>query len=115
MRLESESFVVAEWRDEGTTRRDFPVAPLHVHRADDEAWYVLEGRLGFRIGDEEREVGAGDGIVVPRGTPHSFWNATAVTTRYLVVMTPKIAELIEALHDGGDLRELFQRYDSELL
>jgi hypothetical protein len=33
MRLESESFVVAEWRDDGTTRRDFPVAPLHVHHA----------------------------------------------------------------------------------
>jgi mannose-6-phosphate isomerase-like protein (cupin superfamily) len=41
------SFVVQEWRDEGETRRESPVAPLHVHHEEDEAWYVLEGRLGF--------------------------------------------------------------------
>jgi mannose-6-phosphate isomerase-like protein (cupin superfamily) len=28
-----------------------PVAPLHVHHEDDEAWYVLEGALGFRLAD----------------------------------------------------------------
>lgn len=27
------------------------IAPLHKHHNDDEAWYVLEGTLGFQIGD----------------------------------------------------------------
>ena len=29
------------------------IAPLHVHHSDDEAWYVLDGELGFRIGEDE--------------------------------------------------------------
>jgi hypothetical protein len=33
---------------------------LHVHHADDEAWYVLEGMLRFRIGDGS-QVLAGEG------------------------------------------------------
>ncbi len=33
------------------------VAPLHVHHEDDEAWYVLEGRIGVRLGEEETVVG----------------------------------------------------------
>ena len=37
--------VVAEWADAGETSRDRPIAPLHLHRSEDEAWYVLEGTL----------------------------------------------------------------------
>lgn len=28
--------------------------PLHVHANDDEAWYVLDGELRFRLDDMER-------------------------------------------------------------
>ena len=66
----SESFVVADWSDPGT-HPGLPIAPLHLHRSDDEAWIVLEGRLGFRIGDEEHEVAAGESALAPRGMPHS--------------------------------------------
>jgi mannose-6-phosphate isomerase-like protein (cupin superfamily) len=59
------SFVLAEWTDEGGTSRDRPIAPFHVHHADDECWYVLDGRLGFRVGDEEVEAGPGDAVFVP--------------------------------------------------
>src|SRR5438552_9979194 len=48
----SESFVIADWTDPGT-HPGRPIAGLHVHRSDDEAWIVLEGQLGFRVGDEE--------------------------------------------------------------
>jgi hypothetical protein len=37
---------VEEWRDQGETSRERPIAPLHLHRSEDEAWYVLEGALG---------------------------------------------------------------------
>ena len=78
---------------------------------------MLEGRLGFRIGDSQREVGAGDSLLVPRGTPHSYWNALREPTRYLLVMTPRIHALIEALHRGyrSDYAEIFAEHDSELL
>jgi mannose-6-phosphate isomerase-like protein (cupin superfamily) len=61
-----ESFVVAGWAGPGTHARR-PIAPLHLHRADDEAWFVLERRLGFRVRDDEREVAAGGSILVRRG------------------------------------------------
>ena len=44
-------FVIVEWTDSGEREYEW-IAPLHVHHADDEAWYVLEGVLRFRLGDE---------------------------------------------------------------
>jgi mannose-6-phosphate isomerase-like protein (cupin superfamily) len=112
----SDSFVIADWTDPGT-HPGRPIAGLHLHRSDDEAWFVLEGRLGFRIGEEEREVGAGESILVARGTPHSYWNAVPEPTRYLLVMTPRIHRLIEALHSGDrdDYARIFEEHGSELL
>jgi mannose-6-phosphate isomerase-like protein (cupin superfamily) len=111
-----ESFVVADWSDPGT-HPGRPIAGLHLHRSDDEAWIVLDGRLGFRVGDEEREVEAGESLLVTRGTPHSYWNAASESARYLLVMTPRIHRLIEALHAGdrSDFTSIFEEYDSELL
>jgi mannose-6-phosphate isomerase-like protein (cupin superfamily) len=116
MELVSESFVMVEWTDPGT-HPGRPIAGLHLHRDDDEAWYVLEGRLGFRVGDDEREVASGEAILVPRGTPHSYWNAEAAPARYLLVMTPQIHRLIEALHRGDrtDYAAIFAEHASELL
>ena len=48
--LAGDDFVLVEWTAEVGPHW---IAPLHVHHADDEAWYVLEGELGFRLGDEE--------------------------------------------------------------
>jgi mannose-6-phosphate isomerase-like protein (cupin superfamily) len=111
-----DSFVIADWTDPGS-HPGRAIAPLHVHRSDDEAWMVLEGRLGFRIGDEEQEVSAGDSLLVERGTPHSYWNAQAAPTRYLLVMTPRIHRLIEALHaaERQDFARIFEEHDSVLL
>jgi mannose-6-phosphate isomerase-like protein (cupin superfamily) len=113
-------FVIVEWSDPGCGEWEW-IAPLHVHHADDEAWYVLEGALRFRLGDEELEATAGTGVLAPKGTPHAYGNARTELARYLLVMTPKIRALVEALHaptDSGealDHGEIFRRYDSELL
>ena len=52
-----------------------------------------------------------------RGTPHTYWNATSEPARYLLVMTPRIHRLIEALHAGdrSDHARIFEEHDSELL
>jgi mannose-6-phosphate isomerase-like protein (cupin superfamily) len=111
-----DSFVVADWSDPGT-HPGRPIAGLHIHHADDEAWIVLEGRLGFRVADEERSVSAGESLLVPRGTPHSYWNASSEPARYLLVMTPRIHHLIEALHSGerDDFEAIFREHESDLL
>jgi len=116
MELQSESFVLVEWTDPGT-HPGRPIAGLHLHREDDEAWYVVDGRLGFQVGDEQREIGTGEALMVPRGTPHSYWNAQDEPTSYLLVMPPRIKALIAALHSGerDDYAAVFEEHASELL
>jgi mannose-6-phosphate isomerase-like protein (cupin superfamily) len=95
---------------------DHWIAPLHVHHDDDEAWYVLQGRLGFLLGGEEFEVGPGSAVLARRGTPHTYRNAGDVEAEYLLVMPPRIASLIEAIHQPGlDVRALFKAHASEIL
>ena len=93
------------------------VAPLHAHHHDDEAWYVLEGTLGIRLGDRDREIPAGGAVIAPRGTPHTYWNPRPEPLRYLIVMTPRIAAMIEALHAPGDrdIAAIFEEHGSEFL
>lgn len=114
------SFVLAEWTDAGESSRDAPIAPFHRHLDEDEAWYVLDGRLGFRVGDKEEIAETGDAVVVPRGTPHTYWNAGGGPARYLLVMGPKTHRLIEAIHastthDLATMVALFAAHGSELL
>jgi oxalate decarboxylase/phosphoglucose isomerase-like protein (cupin superfamily) len=115
------SFVIAEWRDPGgPAGPPRYIAPRHLHHKDDEAWYVLEGVLRVQMGEKEVEARAGAGVLVPRGTPHTYWNAGTGPLRYLLVMTPNIFRLIQQIHalqerTPAALRELFQRHDSELL
>ncbi|MGH2850202.1 MAG: hypothetical protein ACRDLP_06260 [Solirubrobacteraceae bacterium] len=61
---------------------------------------------------------AGGAILVPRGTPHTYWNPLESPTRYLLVMTPRIAALIDSLHAGpgpGGVEAAFAAHASEFL
>lgn len=114
--------VIAEWSAPGTPPGSAPewIAPLHLHRHDDEAWYVLEGTLGFRIGDESVEAGANEAVIVPSGTPHTYWNPKPETARYLIMMTANVSDLIDAIHaaaqrDAKSMQRLFAKYESELI
>lgn len=109
----ADDFVLVQWKAEVG---DHWIAPLHVHHEDDEAWYVLRGRLGFRLGDEEVEAEAGSAVLARRGTPHTYRNAGGEEAEYLLVMPPRIASLIEAIHEpGADVGALFRAHSSELL
>ena len=48
--------------------------PLHHHSREDEYSYVLQGRLGALLGDQEVFAEAGDLVFKPRGQWHTFWN-----------------------------------------
>ena len=87
-----QSFDLYEWSGSGP-------GYLHVHYADDEAWHVLEGTLTFRFGDRQVEAPAGTSVFVPAGVPHDYFE-TAGPTRYLIILTPRLRELIAALHSA---------------
>jgi quercetin dioxygenase-like cupin family protein len=61
--------------------------PLHVHSREDEAMYVLEGQLRFRVGDEELIAGPGTWVWQPRGVPHTF-AVESEGARALLVFSP---------------------------
>jgi quercetin dioxygenase-like cupin family protein len=62
--------------------------PLHFHAGEEEAIYVLEGEVDFRLGDDVHRAGPGSFVFVPRGTPHTFRNAGTADARLLIVFTP---------------------------
>jgi quercetin dioxygenase-like cupin family protein len=73
---------------EGSTQRPgFAGPPLHVHDFD-EAFYVLQGELTFRLGDDQFIRGAGELAFAPRGVPHTYANHSGGDARTLIVFTP---------------------------
>ena len=57
--------------------------PMHVHHNEDEAHYVLEGRLLFVCGDTRVEAGPGTFMFGPRGVPHGIKAIGEGPTRFL--------------------------------
>jgi hypothetical protein len=103
------SFDIHEWSGSGPEY-------LHVHHSDDEAWHVLEGTLTFKFADRVVEATAGTTVFVPAGVAHSYFEAHG-PTRYLIILTPRLRELISALH-AAPFKEhaaIMQDFDSEIL
>lgn len=93
---------------------EMPVAagymvPPHTHHDFDEWSYVLEGRIGARVGDDEFTAGPGAWILKPRRIQHTFWNAGPEPARIIELITPagfeeffrRSAELVA----GGEVDE----------
>lgn len=78
-------------------------APLHRHTLEDEYSYVLEGRVGALLGEEEVFGEAGDLIFKPRDQWHTFWNAGDVPARILEIISPGgFEEAFRDMHALGD-------------
>jgi quercetin dioxygenase-like cupin family protein len=73
---------------EGSTHPPgFAGPPLHLHDFD-EAFYVLEGEVTFRLSDELFTRRAGELAFAPRGAPHTYANHSGADARALIVCTP---------------------------
>lgn len=46
--------------------------PLHRHLVEDEAFYVLDGTVQSRPGEQALDAGPGDFVLLPAGQPHTF-------------------------------------------
>jgi mannose-6-phosphate isomerase-like protein (cupin superfamily) len=62
-------------------------APLHVHHREDESFYVLEGSVTLRVGDETVELGPGEFAFGPRDVPHRY-TVGPDGCRMLFILTP---------------------------
>jgi len=61
---------------------------IHVHKDEDDSFYVLEGELTFIHDDHEVVAGPGTFVLVPPGVPHTFANRGDAVVRMLNVHAP---------------------------
>lgn len=73
--------------------------PLHVHHREDEAFWVIEGDVRFRCGDEDILAGPGSFVFLPRDVPHTFVVEGDRTAHLLTLMSPGGGERFFV--DGG--------------
>src|SRR6185369_11764126 len=48
--------------------------PLHIHSVQHETFYIVEGELTLKVGDELVEAAAGDFLFIPKGVVHTYVN-----------------------------------------
>jgi len=77
----------------------------HVHRYEDETFYVLDGEHEFVSGDRTFRLGPGGVAFLPRGIPHAHRRLVPGVGRLLCVTTPAgferfFRDLAEAARSG---------------
>jgi quercetin dioxygenase-like cupin family protein len=70
------------------TTREGEEPPDHTHATEDEIFYVLEGELAVRCGDETFHVAAGGFIFLPCGIEHGYRIQTKSDVHVLVITSP---------------------------
>lgn len=66
--------------------------PMHIHHAEDESFWVLEGVMTVFCGDETITAGPGSFVFLPRDVPHTFVVEGDEPARFLGLSTPAGAE-----------------------
>jgi mannose-6-phosphate isomerase-like protein (cupin superfamily) len=80
--------------------------PLHVHHREDEAFYVVEGKVTMRCGDRTLTGGPGSFFFLPRDVPHTFLVDASGPAHLLTLISPGggegffVAAGRPAEHDG---------------
>ncbi len=60
----------------------------HHHEVLEEVYYIIEGTGLMIVGDEQREVGEGDAIYIPKNHRHTLTNTGAAPMKLLLVCGP---------------------------
>ena len=101
----------------------FPGPPPHRHQRLHDMFYVLEGTLTMRVGDETLELNPGSFVCVPPGVVHTFSNPSDAPVRLLNFNTPAgwenyMRDLAAALAGGTpsqeEIGQIASRYDFEV-
>lgn len=109
---------------ETTIEPGFPGPPLHRHERLHDMFYVLDGVLTMRLGDETHELGTGTFVCVPPGVTHTFCNSSEQPARFLNFNTPAgwedyMRELGHAAASGPlsteTIGDIASRYDFQIV
>ena len=124
------TFKVKSGQAEGASCTEWVAAPgfdtgLHVHERLEETWYVLDGELEFRLGDETVNAPTGACVFVPPHVPHAFANRRQAPAKFLLMLSPpthdryfvELAEILEhrGPPDSEAIAALRAKYDTQQL
>jgi quercetin dioxygenase-like cupin family protein len=124
------AFLVTGNATKHTSMFEWTIAPgfstgLHVHRMQEERFYVLEGECDWQVGDERFRAAAGTYLFLPPGVPHDIANSSEKPARVLMTVSPPghehyFEELADAVALGGAanpdrIAGLRARYDTDQL
>jgi quercetin dioxygenase-like cupin family protein len=90
--------------------------PLHIHRSNDEFFYVLSGEFKFKLGERVLNAFPGSVVFVPRGSKHTFENSGTEPGVLLVGVTPGGLEKFFVERQGVDAAtadNINKRYDTD--
>jgi len=98
---------------------------LHVHRVQEETFYVLEGECQWEVGDQKVRAAPGTYLFLPPGVPHNIANVSDKPARMIMTVSPPghehyFEELVKLVAhssppDASAIAELRSRYDTNQL
>lgn len=96
--------------------------PLHVHRRQNEVFYVLEGEYWFQVGADRHRLKAGDSIFLPEKIPHA-WTQASEKGKMMVLFQPagRMEAFFVALAalqqepTAAELAQLFLAHEMEIV
>lgn len=124
------SFLVTGDDTKHTSMFDWTIPPqfstgLHVHRVQEETFYVLEGECEWQVGDERVRAKPGTFLFLPPGVQHNIMNVTDAPARVLMTVSPPghehyFEELAKLVSRGSPpnaeaISKLRGRYDTNQL
>ena len=62
--------------------------PQHIHKTEEEAFYVLEGEVNVLVGERTIHGTPGSFVLIPRGTIHTFFKAGSEPAKLLAIFSP---------------------------
>jgi quercetin dioxygenase-like cupin family protein len=113
-----------------TSMFDWTIPPgfatgLHIHRVQEETFYMLEGECEWWVSDEMVRATPGTYLFIPPGVPHNITNVSVKPARVLMTVSPpghehyfeELAKLAvaEPAPDAKAVADLRTRYDTDQL
>ena len=124
-------FLVTGKHTKHTSMFDWMIPPafatgLHVHRVQEETFYLLEGECEWRVDGTVIHATPGTYVFIPPGVEHNILNVSAKPARVLMTVSPPghehyFEELARLASAGGGppdanvIGELRTRYDTDQL
>src|SRR3984893_5341941 len=96
---------------------------LHIHRVQEETFYVLEGECDWQIGDQRVGATPGTYVFIPPGVAHNIGNGSDTPARVIMTVSPpgfekyfeELASVVssDSPPDAEVISELRNRYDTD--